>query len=231
MKKLISIVLATAALLAGTNAYAQFSAGVGWLNSTEITRYTNKDNVDRDNLNGFYVGGQYNLEMFENFGVAPGLYFSSVFGKYANSKGIKAGSNTTRADYREIMLNLPVNINYSIPVGGDVNIIVYAGPVFQLGLVSRSSIENRTDTIFGSATTGRWTYNYYTGKWKDPDGKTYDDDASRNRFNMFLGGGVGVQLGDFQILFGYDHSMLDFSKIKEEKASRSQFKLGIGISF
>ena len=231
MKKLLSVVLAAAALLAGTNAYAQFSAGLGWLNSTEITRYTNKDNVDRENLNGFYFGGQYNLEIFDNFGVAPGLYVSSVFGKYASSTGIKVGSNTTRADYREIMLNVPVNLNYSIEVGRDFQIIFYAGPVIQYGIVSKSTIENRTDTFFGSTTTGKWTKNNYNGKWKDPDGKEYDDDPVRNPFNIFLGGGAGFQAGDFQVLLGYDHSLLNFSKVSNEKAGRSQIKLGIGISF
>ena len=58
-----------------------------------------------------------------------------------------------------------------------------------------------------------------------------DEQPYRNRFNMLLGGGVGVQIGDFQIIFGYDHSVLNYSKLADERASRSQFKLGIGIEF
>ena len=228
MKRILSVVLATAALLAGTNAYAQFSAGIGWLNSTEITRYTNGD-PDRINLNGLYLGGQYNLEIFGNFGVAPGLYMSTLFGKAASTtKGI-----TVRGDYREIALNLPVNLNYAIELGRDFKILIYAGPVFHLGLTSRTAAEGRSDLPgVPSLTTGRYTLNNFTGKLKDEKGNQYDwSDPLRNRFNIFLGGGAGFQAGDIQVLIGYDHSVLNFSKASNERAGRSQIKLGIGISF
>lgn len=230
MKKILATILAATALFAGTNAYAQFSAGIGWLNSTETSRYTNKTDVDRFALNGLYLGGQYNLSIVENFGVAPGLYMSALFGQDAvTSKGL-----TVRADYREIALNLPVNLNYAFELGSVVKLIIYAGPVFHLGLTSRSAFEVRSDVPFlPQLTTGRYTFNNFTGQLKDSKGNLYEagDAALRNRFNMFLGGGLGVQIGDFQIMFGYDHSMLNFSKDPNEKASRSQFKLGIGLSF
>ena len=64
MKKIVAIVFSAAALLLGTAvAHAQLSFGAGWLNSTEITKYTNGDPDDKTNLNGLYLGGQYNLNL------------------------------------------------------------------------------------------------------------------------------------------------------------------------
>lgn len=231
MKKILATILAATALFAGTNAYAQFSAGIGWINSTEITRYTNGSTPDRANLNGLYLGGQYNLEIVGNFGVAPGLYMGALFGQdEVISKGV-----TFRGNYREVALNVPVNLNYAFELGSVVKLIIYAGPVFNLGLTSKTAIEVREDLPgFPQLTTGKYTLDNFNGQLKDPRGNKIDwgnNDAYRNRVNLLLGGGLGVQIGDFQIIFGYNHSVFNYSRIDGENAGRSQFKLGLGISF
>lgn len=59
MKKIFVTVLSAALLLVGTQANAQLSVGAGYLNSAESTAYNGGD-PDKDNLNGFYVGVNYN---------------------------------------------------------------------------------------------------------------------------------------------------------------------------
>lgn len=232
MKKLFTIILGAALMLCGTKAFAQLSVGAGWLNSTEITKYTSGD-PDKDNFNGLYIGGQYNLEIVGNFGVAPGLYMSALFGNYM-AQGTNIGiTGTVRAKYREIAINVPVNLNYSLELGRDFNLIFYAGPVFQVGAVSKSSVEVSAGGLGIFATTGKYTLNNYSGKWKASDGKEYNDPdgPNRNLFNIYLGGGIGFQAGDFQVIVGYDHSLLNISKISNENMSRSQIKLGLGLAF
>lgn len=231
MKKIFAIVLSAAALLMGTQAYAQLSVGAGWLNSTETETYNNGD-PEKSNLNGFYAGGQYNIHLVAGLGIAPGLYVSALFGKEAGSQGIVVGTISGEAKYSEVALNVPVNVNYKFAIGSDFNVIVYAGPIFQYGLVS-STKGNANVSIpgLGSLGTGDVTANNYTGVIKDNSGNSTTSDPNRNPFNIYLGGGAGIQAGNFQVIIGYDHSLTNISKVDKTTLGRSQIKIGVGYAF
>lgn len=234
MNKVFAIVFSSAALLMGTTvAHAQLSFGAGWLNSTEITKYTSGD-PDKTNLNGLYIGGQYNLNVVAGLGVAPGVYFNTLFAQRNSGEAIYGAFANERASYREFAFNVPVNLNYTFELGRDFNLFVYAGPVFQIAFSSKGSYEKSGG--FGSVyqSTGKYTLNYFNGKLYGPDNKevgTLNEGGLSNPFNIYLGGGVGIQAGDIQVIIGYDHSLLNFSKIKDSYTSRSQIKVGIGFSF
>ena len=233
MKKIVAIVFSAAALLLGTQAHAQLSFGAGWLNSTEITKYTSGD-PDKTNLNGLYLGGQYNLNVVEGFGVAPGVYFSTLFDRRNNSEAIYGTFKNERETYREFAFNVPINLNYTFEFGRDFNLFVYAGPVFQMAFSSKGTSEASAGIGTFVQSTGKYTLNYFNGKLYGPDNKevaTLNEGGISNPFNIYLGGGVGLQAGDIQVIIGYDHSMLNFSKIKDSYTSRSQIKVGIGFSF
>ncbi|MBR4734774.1 MAG: hypothetical protein IK052_01650 [Bacteroidales bacterium] len=233
MKKIFAVVLGAALMLSGTNVFAQLSVGAGWLNSTETTTYTNGD-PDKSNFNGLYIGGQYNLPVVAGLGVAPGLYMTALFANRTNESAQWGLTTNEKLQYREFAVNVPVNVNYVFEVGRDFNIFLYAGPVFQIAVSSKASYQGSAGFagIVGG-TTGKYTLDYFSGKVTGPDGKVTDvkDGGYRNPFNIYLGGGAGIQAGQFQVIIGYDHSLMNFSKANDEKASRSQIKLGIGLSF
>ncbi len=234
MKKVFAIVFSAAALLMGTTeAHAQLSFGAGWLNSTEITKYTSGD-PDKTNLNGLYIGGQYNLNVVAGLGIAPGVYFSTLFDRRNNSEAIYGTFKSERETYREFAINVPVNLNYTFEFGRDFNLFVYAGPVFQMAFSSKGTSEASAGIGTFVQSTGKYTLNYFNGKLYGPDNKevaTLNEGGITNPFNIYLGGGVGIQAGDIQVIIGYDHSMLNFSKLKDSTTSRSQIKVGIGFSF
>ena len=229
MKKLFAIVLSAAALLMGTQAYAQLSVGAGWLNSTETETYKNND-PQKTNLNGFYAGAQYNINLVAGLGVAPGLYVSALFGKETGSQGIVIGTVSGEEKYSEVALNVPVNVNYKFAIGRDFNVIVYAGPIFQYGLVSTTKV-SASVSILGASGSGEASVNNYTGAIKDNNGNTTNSDPNRNPFNIYLGGGAGIQAGNFQVILGYDHSLTNVSKVTDDTIGRSQIKLGVGYAF
>ena len=234
MKKLFAIVFSAAALLMGTQAYAQLSFGAGWLNSTETTKYSSGDPDDKTNLNGLYVGGQYNLNVVAGLGVAPGVYFSTLFDRRNNSEAIYGTFKNERETYREFAFNVPVNLNYTFEFGRDFNLFVYAGPVFQIAFSSKGSYEASAGAGTFVQSTGKYTLNYFNGKVYGPENKELDtlhEGGISNPFNIYLGGGVGIQAGDIQVIVGYDHSMLNFAKVKGWTTSRSQIKVGVGFSF
>ena len=232
MKKIFAIVLGAVLMLAGTNAFAQLSVGAGWLNSTETVKSGNSD-PSKTNLNGFYVGGQYNLPIVSGLGVAPGLYVSGIFAKVNNSDSAYGVSGSTNASSREFDLNVPVNVNYAFEIGGDFKVFVYAGPVFQLGIVSKASYEASLSAGGLGVSTGKYTTDNYSGKTYNAKNEEVGqhDGGYQNPFNIYLGGGAGIQAGAFQVIIGYDHSLLNFSKNSNETASRSQIKLGVGYAF
>lgn len=230
MKKIFAIVLGAALMLSGTNAFAQFSAGAGWLNSTEKA-VDNNGNSEKSNLNGFYAGAQYKLPIVGGLSVAPGLYVSMLFGKEAGSQGIVIGTVSGQAKYSELAINVPVNFAYTIEIG-DFNVFAYLGPIFQYGLMSKS-VGNANVNIPGliNLGTGEITTNNYTGAITDKEGNTYSDDPSRNAFNVYVGGGAGIQTGNFQVILGYDHSITNVTKETNVKLGRSQIKIGVGYAF
>ena len=233
MKNLFAIVFSAAALLMGTQAYAQLSFGAGWLNSTETTKYSSGD-PDKTNLNGLYIGGQYNLNVVAGLGVAPGVYFSTLFARRNSGNAIYGTFANERSSYREFAFNVPVNLNYTFEFGRDFNLFVYAGPVFQIAFSSKGSYEASAGAGTFVQSTGKNTLNYFNGKVYGPENKELDtlhEGGISNPFNIYLGGGVGIQAGDIQVIVGYDHSMLNFAKVKGWATSRSQIKVGVGFSF
>lgn len=221
MKKIFVSFLAASLMLLGTTANAQLVPGAGYLFASETSTYNGKTS-DATSFHGFYVGASYNVPLAYGLGVAPGLYLDMLL----HNENEAAGSSTLglafNGSYRELALNLPVNLTYSLELG-PVNLVAFAGPVFQCGLVSKT---NLTDTIQGDILGFKFS------KTIGDQVNHYDsEDPLRNRFNIYLGGGLGVQVGDIMFTVGYDHNLLDIDAIDNVKTGRNQIKAGVNIAF
>ena len=157
-----------------------------------------------------------------------------LFDRRNNGEAIYGTFKNERETYREFAFNVPINLNYTFELGRDVNLFVYGGPVFQIAFSSKGSYEASAGIGTFVQSTGKYTLNYFDGKIYGPDKKvvvTLNEGGISNPFNIYLGGGVGIQAGDLQVIIGYDHSLLNFSKVSGSSTSRSQIKVGIGFSF
>lgn len=221
MKKIYALVLTAALLLAGTRANAQLMLGAGYLNSAETLTNTSSNNAEKADLNGFYAGVTYNIPIAAGLGLAPGVYASMLFGQTASSYNGSFLSASSSNKYNEMAINAPVNLTFSYKVNRDFKVFAYAGPVFQYGLSSKNTVD-------GKASIGGITFSSDTPTVID----NYNgDNASRNPFNIYLGGGAGIQAGSLQVILGYDHSMTNITKLSNYKQSRSQIKVGVGLAF
>lgn len=207
MKKVFAIVLAAALLLMGTQAFAQIRIGAGYLNSAERTISGNTTN--KADLNGFYAGFHYNLNIVAGFGVAVGLYADMLFSEREDSYWIVTGKNK----FSELDLNLPIQLNYNFPLTRDFSILVYAGPTLQYGIFRKAKY-----TISAAGSSETVTSDYY----KDGDNKP---------FNVYMGGGAGFQAGNIQVLLGYDHSLINMIDSDKLKQNRGMIKIGVGFAF
>ena len=101
----------------------------------------------------------------------------------------------TEDDSKEGNIGIPVNFNFSIPVADIIKIVPYLGPTFQYGLFSKEDDKNV----------------YKESK---------EVDMKYNHFQLFLGGGVAVDIADIvRISFGYDFGLI--KRINESEAGAS----------
>ena len=223
MKKIIASLFAATMLLAGSQAYAQVVVGAGYLHVIENTKGNDGKAIgDPDHMNGFYLGGGYNFHLGEHFGFTPGLYFHMLFqGKNVTDGGNFGGimvSGAASYHYTEVALNIPLNFNFKTSIGDNVNFFAYAGPTIQYGVMARSTA-TAAFSIAGIHRSAGEAFNHYG---KDGDGKP---------FNILLGGGVGIGVGDIKFNVGYEHSLLNISKIEGQKMGRHYIKAGILFCF
>ena len=215
MKKIFATLLAASLMFAATDAFAQLSAGVGYLNASDKSVYTPSKGdkvITETPLNGFYAGVQYDMPIpaVSGLGIEAAAYANFLFGSkhYDGLFGLGAGTNK----YSEINLNIPINATFGFSLAGDTNVFAYAGPIFQLGLSSKSSYVPDSDK--GSKTVN--------DNYADPD---------RNRFNLLIGGGIGAQVAGIRIVLGVDQSLLNYETADNYTGSRFQLKLGVGYAF
>ena len=182
MKKSLILVLAAAAMmLAGANASAQISLGAG-----PATRFYFAN--DRDVIYG--VGVQVNFEdsmrTSDWFGYSAGL----DFGTYKNKEYYVPGTSLT-----EMYVDIPVRMKFYLPLGGDVDLFLFGGPV--------ASVCVRSHLNVGDVKTSQFE-----------EGSTY------SRYDVLAGGGIGMEIAErFKVALGYDHGLLDRDKNSNEAST------------
>ncbi len=224
MKKVLTSIFAAAFLLLGTQAQAQLVPGAGYLHAIENTKNIQNNKADPvENMNGFYLGASYNIPIAGILGFAPGFYVDFLFQSVNNTDGASIHgviiSGTSSSNYTEVALNMPLNLTLKYDFSSNGSIFAFVGPVFQLGVMARS-------TYHGAVQIGPIHYS---------DGETfnhYDKEKGDTKpFNIFVGGGVGVQVGDIQFMAGYDYGVLNIDRVDGYYTGRQQIKAGINFSF
>lgn len=219
MKKIFAFVLSAALLLIGTQANAQLSVGAGYLNTTESS------GEHSQNLNGAYAGVNYNIPLVAGLSVAPGFYAS--FLTFTNKAGVSTKASASlsgTSTLNEIALNIPVNFKYGFDIARDTKVFLYAGPVFQYGVLNETISQGSAHISIGDTEIGGDTKKYKVNN--------YDaDNGSRNPFNIYIGGGAGIDVAGIQVIIGYDHSLMNVIKSEDTKVGRSQIKVGVGYRF
>ncbi|MBO4434817.1 MAG: outer membrane beta-barrel protein [Bacteroidales bacterium] len=219
MKKIIAIAFA-ALVLAGTNAFAQLSAGLGYINATEKSVYQNGDNdpvITKAPFNGLYAGVSYNLAVpgVNGLGLTPGIYASYLFSN-RHVDGVSAFGYTILpgGTYKDsdISINVPIHVNYSVDIASDSKVFVYGGPMLQYALSNTTQY----------ATDGSSDYN--------TTNNLQGNSATRAPFNLYVGAGLGAEFNKIKIILGYDMSLLNMDTRDNYTLGRSQIRLGVGYA-
>lgn len=224
------IAVAVAIFAASIEASAQFGVNISYMNSNaRPVQWSDAKNQ----TNGFTVGIDNELKLIGNFlSIQPGLYYQHLLASEdIVDLGSKLYAKNTYTDYF-LAIPLHVKLGFNILPNKMLRLYVFAGPTFEIGLKSADKLS--------IAEIGEISYNYYTGKFSSSSDEITDIVASSGlfpdqkvygRFDVMLGGGIGLQVIKFlDIKVGYDYGLVNrYRKEMDKTVNRGQFYVGVGV--
>lgn len=177
MKKIITLLAITAFFFAGASeASAQISVGAG--SGSRAYLFTDADGLTViGSAPTVSVDFEANFRLTKHFGLSVGADLAGVVGYHFMKDNTK--------NLGEIYFNVPVRAKLYIPIGSNVALYVFAGPVASL------------DCLSVDAHAAGSTDNFKTR-------------PTLTRFDVMLGGGLGVEvIKHIRATVGYDYGLLD----------------------
>lgn len=240
MKSIVKII---AAAVAGIFLTLDMSAGngveIGYLHSSYRTNLNSDEMKTSSPMSGFQVGLMKDMNIVAGLSLQSGLTYS-----YLNSaeKEEVPMFNIT-GSYTEHMLNIPIQVKYTFDIIPAFGVYVFAGPTLSLGLAATTKL-SVSGSIAGNTLEGNLKYNAYTNKLKSdniPDeyvnlvNQYLPQDRVMNRFDVLMGGGVGVNIIKFvTVKGGFDYGLLNRLKgdlANAGKLNRMQYYISVGLTF
>lgn len=240
MKSIVKII---AAAVAGIFLTFDMSAGngveIGYLHSSYRTNLNSDEMKTSSPMSGFQVGLMKDMNIVAGLSLQSGLTYS-----YLNSaeKEEVPMFNIT-GSYTEHMLNIPIQVKYTFDIIPAFGVYVFAGPTLSLGLAATTKL-SVSGSIAGNTLEGNLKYNAYTNKLKSdniPDeyvnlvNQYLPQDRVMNRFDVLMGGGVGVNIIKFvTVKGGFDYGLLNRLKgdlANAGKMNRMQYYISVGLTF
>lgn len=204
MKKVFTMAVMFAALFFAGNVKAQMSINVGYAPETFVS--TTGSYAYNTNYQGFFVGLTYNFNLVKGLGVAVGPQFRMNTKSESNTLlGI-----TTTTKENQIVIDVPVLLNYGIKLNSNIAVTPFVGP-----MVSYAVSGKTTTSIGNSSTTSDW----------------YGNSSNMSRFNLNAVFGAAASYSRIKLFGGYRIGLLDLDNRDNTKLKTSGFFVGLGLRF
>ncbi|MBR5100832.1 MAG: PorT family protein [Bacteroidales bacterium] len=205
MKKIVTLLSAALVLLASAPAFAQASVGAGYFNSIDVVKSGSTTNSDP--LSGFYAGVGFTVPVASGINFTPGVYY----GYAAKSNATDLIITKLSGKREDHFINVPLHFSYGLDLSPDFRFFAYAGPSVSLGVASK---------VTSSVGTSSGSYD------------RYQENSDLNRFDILVGGGVGVEIMNmFRLNIGYDMGMLNRYNNTNTAYRRNQLTAGVAFLF
>ena len=220
MKKTIAIIACAAAMLLAGTAKAQMGVNIGYAPVTYTSKVTvgNTTNTSTSDMNGFFAGFTYNYGFAKNMGVAFGLQGRFNFKTSTGNANFVVVSSNDKSTTTQILLDVPLLFNYSLPLGSSAKLSAFAGPTFSLAVYGNTHVTTTT-TLLGNTSTSETDYDMY------------GDDSEMNRFDITAAFGLQFQYTDFRLFGGYRFGLMDLNSNDNINIKSSGFFVGLGFAF
>lgn len=201
MKKVLAIVALVAAMFVAGNVQAQSTVYAAYAPETFVTGNTST------NYQGFALGFVQNVELTKGIGVAAGGQFRmNMKSESSTLLGVTGTSKET-----QILIDVPILLNYQIAVNRDLAIVPFVGPMPSLAL---SGTTKFSETLLGTTTTTDW----------------YGDNSNQSRFNLYAVFGADVKFTNFNLFGGYRLGLLDLNKNNNIVTKANGLFVGLGFT-
>ena len=220
MKKVFGFVAVAAALLVAGNANAQLGVNVGYAPQTYTEVYTTNNNSTTSTLetNGFFAGVNYNMPLSGDLCLSVGAqvrYNTKTEESNSNIAGLASAS--VKNEYSQMLLDIPVLLNYGIELNRDLKVAPFIGANISYGLSGNLHTTASGSVVgVGGTTEGDTPFYGDNGNWK----------------NLELGGTIGVCISftDFRLFGGYNMGLLNIDKRDNYSTKGSNLFVGIGYA-
>ena len=211
MKKVFSVLAVAAILFAANSANAQIGVYAGYTPLTMTSTYTYNGNTSTDNseFTSFAVGANYNVELPAGLGLSLGLQ-----ARYATSSdSVDLFVAKVKATQTQMLLDVPVLLNYGITLGRDARLSAFAGPMFTYALSGKTTTD--ANTVIGNGSN--------ESDW-------YGDNSDMNRFNLSGAAGVCFTYNGLRLFGGYQMGFLNLTKAENTTLKTSGIFFGLGYA-
>lgn len=209
MKKIAILV---AAFMLSAPVFAQMIPGAGYINSTLSSGSSS------ESQNGLYAGASMEMGVPSVKGLTfvPGAYLSLITATGTTSGDFIIISGSTKSTFTEVAINVPAYFKYGIDFNGGARVFAYAGPTAQLGLFSKTNTDSQSSGLFSGKSSS--VYDHYTSN------------TGYNRFNFYIGGGIGFGINKFSVNVGYDYGLMNVLRGVDRVANRANLHIGISYA-
>ena len=207
MKKVFAILALVAAMFVAGNAQAQTTINVGYSPETFKTSYSS--NSIKDNYQGLHFGFVSNVKLVQELGIGAGAQVRM------NMKQTKElGGTTTIKDF-QLLIDVPVLINYNININNNFAITPFVGPMVSFAAIGKTN----TKVMAGNT------------QISDTDHNWYGENGDLKRFNLYAVFGGNVRFGGFNIYGGYRMGLLNILKDTDSVTMKTNgFFVGLGFT-
>lgn len=218
MKRTIAIIACAAAMLFAGKANAQLGINIGYAPVTLTTAVTSGSTTTTTSseMDGFFAGITYNTAISGDLGVAVGLQGRYNTKTSTGSANFVVVSGNDKSTTTQILLDVPVLFNYSLPLGS-LKMTAFAGPTFSYALYGNTHVTTTT-AILGSTNTSETDY------------AMYGDNSTNNRLDITAAFGLQFQYSDFRLFGGYRLGLSDLNTSDNIKTTSSGLFVGLGLN-
>lgn len=200
-----------ACMLFAGKANAQLTVNVGYAPTTLTTTYNSNDS--KMDLNGFFVGANYNINLTGDLNVAVGAdfrYNTKTVSDGATVFGITATSEVT---HTQMLLDIPVLFNYGLNLNSDIRISAFVGPTFSLALNGKTTAEGAI-AGFGGSKELDW----------------YGDNSNMKKFDIALTFGLNVGYRQYRLFGGYNMGLMNLTDADDTTLKAAGWFVGLGFA-
>lgn len=212
MKAVLKISLVVFSLLVVISTSAQkFALEGGYVNLTRSGSL-----VRTTYLQGGKIGVTAKFELKNNFSFLTGGLYTLVYG-YEIQKALPS----TQAKFTSFghFLDVPLHMQYALPLSKTVKLFGYAGPTLNIGLVQpQKVVSTRADVVAGD-------YDLFNKN------ALATGVQSLSRFNLQGNIGGGVQWKKLQIKSGYDVGLLNINRLSNGKICQKGWSVSFVYEF